>query len=85
MLYRSVRKKRAFYKLHPEKKIESSKSYYCSHKAQKKTYYIAHKAERNFATKRLIGRSLQLRRKYAGFLLNSIRCISLSHWKPKMT
>ena len=27
------------------------------------------------ATKRLIGRSLQLRRKYAGFLLNSIRCI----------
>ena len=25
------------------------------------------------ATKRLIGRSLQLRRKYAGFLLNSIR------------
>ena len=29
------------------------------------------------ATKRLIGRSLQLRRKYAGFLLNSIRCIKL--------
>ena len=27
------------------------------------------------ATKRLIGKSLQLRRKYAGFLLNSIRCI----------
>ena len=27
------------------------------------------------ATKRLIGRSLQLRRKYAGFLLNSIRYI----------
>ena len=27
------------------------------------------------ATKRLIGRSLQLRRNYAGFLLNSIRCI----------
>ena len=27
------------------------------------------------ATKRLVGRSLQLRRKYAGFLLNSIRCI----------
>ena len=26
-------------------------------------------------TKTLIGRSLQLRRKYAGFLLNSIMCI----------
>ena len=27
------------------------------------------------AAKRLVGRSLQLRRKYAGFLLNSIKCI----------
>ena len=27
------------------------------------------------AAKRLVGRSLQLRRKYTGFLLNSIKCI----------
>ena len=27
------------------------------------------------AAKRLVGRSLQLRRKYAGFLLNSIKCV----------
>ena len=35
------------------------------------------------ATKRLIGRSLQLHRKYAGFLLNSIRCIKSITVKPQ--
>ena len=29
--------------------MESSKAYYCCHKAQKKAYYIAHKIERNAA------------------------------------
>ena len=37
--------------MHPQKKIESSKAYYCSHKAQKKAYYIARKAERNSANR----------------------------------
>ena len=29
--------------------MESSKAYYCSHKAQKKVYYIGNKVERNAA------------------------------------
>ena len=32
--------------LQPKKKIESSKAYYCSHKAQKKAYYCSHKAQK---------------------------------------
>ena len=34
-------------------------------------------------TKGLIGRSLQLHRKYAGFLLNSIRCIKSITLNPQ--
>ena len=38
----------ALYKLQPDKKIESSKAYYCSHKAQKKAYYCSHKAHQKY-------------------------------------
>ena len=40
----------SLYKLQPEKKMESSKAYYCSHKAQKKSYYCSHKAQKLLPT-----------------------------------
>ena len=66
----------ALYKLQPEKKMESSKAYYCSHKAQKKAYYcshkaqkkayyIAHKVERNAAADKVAYRANPEKRKAA--------------------